>query len=357
MIKILTIIGARPQFVKAAVVSRIISSYKQKCIEIILHTGQHFDDNMSNIFFDDLDLPKPLYNLGIGGGSHGKNTGRMLEAIEDVIVKENPNIVLVYGDTDSTLAGALAATKLNIPIAHVEAGLRSFNKKMPEEINRILTDHCSSLLFTPTKIGFRNLRNEGICSKNIILSGDVMYDSSIYFKNKVTKPSNVKCDNNFVLATIHRAESTNDKDILKNIFSALTKISKIIPVIIPIHPRTRLAIKNYGIDVSAIQLIEPVGYFEILWLLQNCESVITDSGGLQKEAYFFKKKSLIVREETEWVEIVRCGWNELVGYDQENIYDSFLRNRNDIPQKHYNFFGKGNSGIIIVNSILNYFHK
>lgn len=329
--KILTIVGARPQFVKAATVSRAISVHNSKrqnpsINEVIVHTGQHYDEKMSNIFFEEMHIPEPDYHLGIGGTTHGQMTGQMLEKIETIIVQEQPNLVMVYGDTNSTLAGALAAVKLQIKVAHIEAGLRSFNMRMPEEINRVLTDHISHWLFCPTTTAVKNLHQENILNirgVQVANVGDVMYDASIYYR-KIAKPTVPirslinQLDDKFYLATIHRAENTDDPVKLGNIMSALQKISQTKAVVLPLHPRTRqqLEIHSYG---SQFHIIEPVGYFDMIFLLSNCSGVFTDSGGLQKEAYFFKKPCITLREETEWIELIHHQVNTLVGADIEKI--------------------------------------
>jgi UDP-GlcNAc3NAcA epimerase len=313
--KIATIIGARPQFIKAAVVSRAFREHRPDVREVLIHTGQHFDANMSDVFFNELDIPKPDHHLGIGGGTHGKNTGRMIEAIESVLLTEKPDWVLVYGDTDSTLAGALAAAKLHIPVAHVEAGLRSFNRRMPEEINRVLTDHISSLLFTPTDTATRNLANEGITGERVQQVGDVMYDAAIYYQDRAQKPEGLHLESGFILATVHRAENTDDSDRLKNIMAALSAVSMDIPVVMPVHPRTQTRIRNIGISVGEITLLAPVGYLEMIWLLKHCKAVVTDSGGVQKEASFFSKSCFVTRHETEWRELLDSGSTFLVDPD------------------------------------------
>ncbi len=353
MKKILTVIGARPQFIKASSISREIIK-RRGVNEIIVHTGQHYDENMSSIFFDELSIPKPNYNLGIGGSSHGLMTGRQLEAIEKVLIDENPDCVIVYGDTNSTLAGALAAAKMNIPLAHVEAGLRSFNRSMPEEINRILTDHASNILFTPTNTASSNLLNEGIHEALIKNVGDVMFDASIFFKEKARKPLWIESSDNqlsdFVLATIHRAENTDNPYKLKKIFDGLS--ASPIPVIVPLHPRTKSKLNNQNIKVSKnIYLVEPVGYLEMIWLENNCSIVCTDSGGVQKEAYFFQKPCLTLRDETEWVELVDTGWNTLVGCNEEAIIQGIREFKS--PKDNLALYGDGNSSKLIVDELLN----
>jgi len=324
MKKIVSILGARPQFVKAAVLSRIIAAHNQ-IEEVIIHTGQHFDKNMSAIFFSEMQIPKPKYNLNINGLSHGAMTGQMLEKIEQVLLKEKPDTVVVYGDTNSTLAGTLAAKKLQIKVVHIEAGLRSFNMAMPEEVNRILTDRISDLLLCPTQKAIDNLESEGF--KNIdtkyVLTGDIMkeavefYSAQVGGKASVMQIHNLKKDD-FVLATIHRPENTDDKKKLGNIFKALDKINTEIKVILPLHPRTKKHLEQYHIDTNVV-LINPVGYFDMLALLKNCRMVITDSGGLQKEAFFNKKFCIVARTETEWVELVENGFAKIVGSDYQKI--------------------------------------
>lgn len=322
---ILTIVGARPQFIKAAVVSRAFTDYRPDVQELIVHTGQHYDANMSDVFFEELGIPKPHFNLGIGGGTHGQNTGRMIEKLEGLMKEIQPKWVLVYGDTDSTLAGALAAAKLHIPVAHVEAGLRSFNRKMPEEINRVLTDHIAEILFAPTETGRANLLNEGIAEGRIRLVGDVMYDAALFYKEKARKPKlPIDLDDNsrhFVLCTIHRAENTDDPQRLNCILRGLGDSGEL--VVLPMHPRTRCKLADFGIVVpDNVLTIDPVGYLEMVWLEANCRLVATDSGGVQKEAYFFQKPCLTLRDETEWVELVEEGCNVLVGTHAEMIKDA-----------------------------------
>jgi UDP-GlcNAc3NAcA epimerase len=323
LIKIATIIGARPQFIKAATVSRTFRSHYPDVREVLIHTGQHYDQNMSNVFFDELDIPRPDYNLGIGGGSHGQNTGRMIEQVEGVLMAEKPNWVLVYGDTDSTLAGTLAAAKLHIPVAHVEAGLRSFNRKMPEEINRILTDHASDLLFTPTDTATLNLQNEGVVGDKVHQVGDVMYDAALYYAENATQNSSILDDLNldpksYILATIHRAENTDDTLRMRNILDGFATSTR--PIILPLHPRTRRRLVEFGHSLPAtVRVIEPVGYLDMVMLEINAALIATDSGGIQKEAYFHSVPCITLREETEWVELVETGANRLVGSDGEAI--------------------------------------
>ena len=299
--------------------------------EVIVHTGQHFDANMSDVFFREMDIPHPNYNLEISNLAHGAMTGRMLEKIEETILKEKPDCVLVYGDTNSTLAGALAAAKLHIPVAHVEAGLRSFDMKMPEELNRIVTDRISKILFCPTHTAVKNLDNEGFRSFNCEIDqpGDVMFDAVLYYKEKAKASSILSKEslekNGFVLTTLHRAENTNDPERLKSICQALNDIHTKIPVVLPLHPRTKNFLSLHKIPLHVTR-IDPVGYFDMLTLLENCKLVLTDSGGLQKEAYFFGKFCITLRDQTEWIELVDAGANEIVGADLKRILESFSKN-------------------------------
>jgi UDP-GlcNAc3NAcA epimerase len=324
--KIVTILGARPQFIKAGTVSRQISHHDDLS-EVIVHTGQHYDSNMSDIFFDEMKIPIPDYFLGVGGSSHGAMTGQLIEKIENVLIKESPDWVLVYGDTNSTLAGALAAVKLHIKVAHVEAGLRSFNNGMPEEINRILTDRISKALFCPTQVAVANLVNEGVnkWDTNVHLVGDVMQEGAFFYRELCVRPENIKLDRKFVLVTIHRAENTDNNSRLANIIQALNVLAETIQLVLPIHPRTKNKLKNLGVSLSArILVIDPVGYLEMIWLIDNCKIVITDSGGLQKEAFFFGKNCITTRDETEWTELVDNNYNILVGADQDRILDAYF---------------------------------
>lgn len=318
MKKIVTIVGARPQFVKAAVVSRAMEKEKN-LEEVILHTGQHFDRNMSQIFFDELGIRRPDYNLGVAGGTHGQQTGRMIEKIEEVLMQEQPDCILLYGDTNSTLAGTIAASKLHIPIAHVEAGLRSYNMKMPEEVNRMLTDRVSELLFTPAANASNTLLLEGIDAGKIHNVGDVMYDAAIHFGAMSDQRLDVREkygleNDRFILITIHRAENTDDDDRLLGIMHALSELGTAYKLVWPLHPRTarRLDELKFDREKSAISFIEPVGYLEMLQLLSESSLVITDSGGVQKEAYFRGTRCLVARNETEWVELVDMGFNRLL---------------------------------------------
>lgn len=347
--KILSIVGARPQFIKAAAVSNVLRTEHE---EVLIHTGQHYDENMSKIFFDELEIPKPDYDLGIGSGGHGVQTGNMLVKLEEIYLKEKPDLVLVYGDTNSTLAGALCASKLLIPVAHVEAGLRSFNKRMPEEQNRILTDHISSLLFVPTNTAIENLKNEGI-STNIYNVGDVMYDAVKHFTSIAKEKSNILDElaldkREYILTTIHRAENTNDINRLSDIISALNKSKD--KFILPLHPRTKKYIESYNLKLNKnITIIEPVGYLDMINLEMNANKIVTDSGGVQKEAYFMSKPCITLREETEWIETIEAGWNILVGTNTDMITNAIAdfyptKNRIDI-------FGDGNAAYKILDII------
>ena len=353
MIKIITVIGARPQIIKAATLSRTIKDcYSFEVNEVLVHTGQHYHENMSAVFFKDMDVPKPKFNLGLGGLTQSAMTGRMMEGLEEICLKEKPDWILVYGDTNSTIAGALVASKLHIKLAHVEAGLRSHNMKMPEEVNRILTDRISNLLFCPSALAVKNLEAEGFNNfpaakiKNV---GDIMYEGAMHFSKQSKKPSEFSDLENFVLATIHRAEITDNIENLKSVVKALNKIHESTTVIMPIHPRTLSIIKDNNIEVS-FQMINPVGYLEMLWLIQNCCMIITDSGGLQKEAYFFEKRCLTTRTKTEWVELVESGNNVLVGYEVNKILSEF-----NTPKKFKSsgkLYGEGNTAELIINALI-----
>lgn len=351
--KVLTVVGARPQFIKAAVVSRAFADYSDKITEILVHTGQHYDSNMSDIFFDELNIPRPNYNLGVGGGKHGENTGRMLEKLEAVMLQVKPDWVLVYGDTDSTLAGALAAVKLHIPVAHVEAGLRSFNRCMPEEINRIVTDVISAKLFAPTATAVHNLQLEGISTDKVQLIGDVMCDATYYYKKYARKPGWFDKHgfdlNEFVLCTMHRAENTDSAVRMNSIVDGLGMVGA--QIILPLHPRTRNTLMKLDIRLPEnIVVVDPVGYLEMNWLEANCALVVTDSGGVQKEAYFHKKPCVTLRDETEWVELVEGGFNQLVGANSQMISDALKINRSlDFDGAIY---GDGRCAFKIVESLL-----
>ncbi|QDV26130.1 non-hydrolyzing UDP-N-acetylglucosamine 2-epimerase [Aureliella helgolandensis] len=319
-LKVLTVIGARPQFIKAGPVADAMA--KAGVEEVLVHTGQHFDANMSDVFFTQLNIPRPKYNLGIGGSSHGDMTGRQLIELEKLLIDEQPDWVLVYGDTNSTLAGALAAAKLHIPIAHVEAGLRSFNRRMPEEINRILTDQLSTVLFTPTSTATENLRREGVAEERIVQVGDVMLDATTQYKTRANEPEWFAATGlqkgNFVLCTIHRAENTDSPERLQAIFEGLAASNR--PIVAPIHPRTQKCLDRLGIEIGDnIRCVPPVGYLEMNWLEANCDLVVTDSGGVQKEAFFHGKYCLTIRDETEWVELIQIGANSLIPADSAAI--------------------------------------
>jgi UDP-GlcNAc3NAcA epimerase len=318
-VKVATIVGARPQLIKVASVSRLLRS-ESSIKEVLIHTGQHYDDEMSQVFFEELDIPEPDYNLGVGSGSHGVQTGRMLERIEQVLMSVQPHWVLVYGDTNSTLAGALAASKLHTPLAHIEAGLRSFNRQMPEEINRKITDHLSDLLFAPTKTAVSNLASESIAERMVHLTGDVMYDAALHYAGKAESASLIlrKLElraKSYILTTVHRAENTDDPLRLKAIIDGLRQVAKEIPVVMPVHPRTRAALMRIAEPVesrASFFMIEPVGYLDMINLEKNAAAIATDSGGVQKESFFYQVPCITLRDETEWLELVELGWNRLV---------------------------------------------
>jgi UDP-GlcNAc3NAcA epimerase len=360
--KITTIIGARPQFIKAAMVSRVLRA-RQGIREILIHTGQHYDSNMSDVFFDEMEMPVPDYNLGISADTQGAQTGRMLEAIEAVLITEKPDFALVYGDTNSTLAGALAAVKLHIPVAHVEAGLRSFNRKMPEEHNRALTDHCSDILFCPTEAAVNNLRNEGFT--NILPNpyslplvtnvGDVMYDAALFFGDKAKRESHILEDMNleskaYVLATVHRAENTDNPTRLMEIFEGLDEVARDIPVILPLHPRTKKCLINskFKIQNSKLRCISPLGYLDMVMLEKNARLIVTDSGGIQKEAFFHKVPCVTLRDETEWVELVDAGVNVLVGADKGKIMQGIGKMIEKEIDSNLAVYGRGDAGEKVV---------
>ena len=379
MIKIVTIIGARPQIIKAAALSRAIkNNFSSQITEIIVHTGQHYDDNMSQVFFDELEIPIPNYNLNVGSGNHGKQTATMISAIEDVLLIEKPNAIVLYGDTNSTLAGAMAASKIHIPVIHIEAGLRSFNKSMPEEINRIMCDHVSTLLFSPTKTGFNNLIQEGFLSQNnapysidnpkIYHCGDVMYDNSLFFSKisdvKTSIINDLKLKNNgFILATIHRNNNTDEPIRLNALFKSLNDISinHQLQIVLPLHPRTsNLLDRNLSKDLaeairlnSNFKIISPVSFLEMLALEKNCCLVMTDSGGVQKEAFYFEKPCVILRPETEWIELLENGAALIADADENKIKFSFEQL---IAKKDLSFpklYGDGNAAVFICSEIIN----
>lgn len=348
MKRILTVIGARPQFIKAGPVSAALATVAH---EVVVHTGQHYDKGMSDVFFRELGLKTPEYNLDVRSGSHGEQTGEMLKGVERVMVDEKPDVVMVYGDTNSTLAGALAAAKLCIPVAHVEAGLRSFNRSMPEEINRIVTDHLSVLLFVPSQASANQLRAEGITS-GVHITGDVMHDAVLHYAPHAARvsayPGALGLEaGQYFLCTIHRAENTDDERKLREIFGALSELR--LPVVLPLHPRTKKKLADFNLAAAPnIRIIDPVGYVDMLQLLQSSRIALTDSGGLQKEAYYVGVPCVTLREETEWVETVASGWNRLAGRDRSRI----LRAVNEAmqsPPSRPNLYGDGGAALQIAN--------
>ena len=362
MKKIVTIIGARPQFIKAAAVSRVIRDEFQECVsEVLVHTGQHFDKNMSKVFFDELDIPEPKYNLEISGGQHGAMTGRMLESVEKVLLDEKPSWVLIYGDTNSTLAGALAAVKLHIPVAHVEAGLRSFNMRMPEEVNRIVSDRIATLLFCPTETAVKNLEDEGI-TNGVINVGDVMFDVALHYKQQARQQSRVLLqfgleEKSFVLATCHRAENTDDPRRLAQIVDALGTVAERLQVVFPIHPRTRKLIAEQGLaeKLGEVRITDPIPFLDMVALEQAAKIILTDSGGVQKEAYFYRVPCVTMRDETEWVETVELGWNVLVGASSTRIVGAVERALvRDFPSNAASPYGSGDSSRRIVNTLVEF---
>ncbi len=378
MLKIVTIIGARPQIIKAAALSRAIKQFFSDQIkEIIVHTGQHYDQNMSEVFFGELDIPRPHYNLNVGSASHGTQTARMTEGIEKILLDEKPDYLVLYGDTNSTLAGAVAASKIHVPVAHIEAGLRSFNKSMPEEINRILCDHCSTLLFSPTETGYQNLIREGFNPNNqtpfsadnpgIYHCGDVMYDNSLYFSSLASKKSDILQKHglqkeNFVLCTIHRNNNTDEPKRLQSIFEALLEIVKVSgkQIVLPLHPRTSKLLKvnlteklyNDIVAQRLIKLTEPVSFLDMIALEQNASHVITDSGGVQKEAYFFKKPCIILRPETEWKEIVSVGAAQIADASKSRILEAWNHFAQNPPTHFPDIFGNGEAARFIAGELL-----
>ncbi len=353
--KIVTVIGARPQFIKAATVSRVLQSKQVQ--EVIVHTGQHYDSNMSDIFFEEMAIPKPDHFLNISGLSHGAMTGQMIEKIEAVLINEKPDTVLVYGDTNSTLAGALAASKLHIPIAHVEAGLRSFNNRMPEEINRIITDRISSKLYCPTETAVKNLKREGFdhIACEILLTGDVMFDAALFYSARSEQYPTLKkfglTSGNYFLATIHRAENTDEPDNLREIMMALNQLHEQFPVVLPLHPRTKKILADRNIPV-AVSVIDPVGYFDMLNLIKGAKMVLTDSGGLQKEAYFFQKFCVTMRDQTEWVELVEGNFNVLTGADQRKILHAVKEFSTRSFASKTRLYGEGDAATRIVENLI-----
>jgi UDP-GlcNAc3NAcA epimerase len=380
VIKIVTIIGARPQIIKAAALSRTIQNeYKLSISEVIVHTGQHYDNNMSAVFFDELGIPKPDYNLNVGSGAHGSQTAKMIVGIEEVLVNEKPDALVVYGDTNSTLAGAIAASKLHIPIVHIEAGLRSFNKKMPEEINRILCDHASTLLFTPTKAGLTNLEKEGFPinaqkpytadKQGVFHCGDIMYDNSVHFSAVSDLQSSILSVNQleaskYILSTIHRNDNTDNPQNLTSIFRALLSLieNHNQTIVLPLHPRTKnLMEQNLPVDLmnkinnnASFNIIDPVSFLDMIALEKNASIIITDSGGVQKEAYFFNKPCIILRPETEWVELVECGAATIVGSNPEEIANAFM-NYSSQKIEFPPLFGDGKAAEFICSKMIETF--
>ena len=357
-VKIVTVVGARPQFVKAATVSAaIVQQVKRGASieEVLVHTGQHYDPNMSQVFFDQLEVPRPKYNLAVGSGSHGAMTGKMLGAVEQILVDEKPDWLLVYGDTNSTLAGALAAAKLHVPVCHVEAGLRSFDKRMPEEINRILTDHVSELLLCPTHTAITNLKNEGV-TKGVHHVGDVMYDAALIFAKVAAQGSDVLARygltaKSFLLATVHRAENTDEPERLEGILKALSNLATAsCPLLLPLHPRTRATLRSRGLEQllernAALMTIEPVPFLDMIVLEQQAKLILTDSGGVQKEAYFHRVPCVTLRDETEWVETIDAGWNQLAGADQKRIEQAAAAAK---PGRPIDEYGDGDAAVKVV---------
>jgi len=354
--KILTVIGARPQFVKAAALSREFAKHNN-IEEVLVHTGQHFDANMSEIFFQEMEIPKPKYNLDINSVGHGAMTGRMLEGIEEILIKEKPDLLLVYGDTNSTIAGALAAKKLHIKVAHVEAGLRSFNMEMPEEVNRILTDRISDYLLCPTQTAIDNLMKEGYenIDTNIVKTGDVMQDAAYFYAQKSEEKSTVVKEINldkYILTTLHRAENTDDKKRLSQIVDALNEIhTTICPIVLPLHPRTKKKLEQFDLKLD-VKTIDPVGYFDMIELIKNSSLVMTDSGGLQKEAFFFEKNCVTMRDQTEWVELIDAEVNVLVGADKSEIISQAYKMLNKSSNFSIDLYGNGKASENIVKVII-----
>ncbi len=383
-IKLLNIVGARPQIIKSSAISRAISlNYSQEINEVTVHTGQHYDKELSEVFFDELEIPKPDFNLGVGSAHHGRQTSLMITGIEDILLSENPDCVLLYGDTNSTLAGALAAAKLHFPVVHIEAGLRSFNKSMPEEINRIMSDHSSTLLFAPTNAAFKNLMNEGFRPENcppytidnpkIYLTGDIMYDNSLHFaelaerkKGNLLEDMSLERDK-FILVTIHRDINTDDRNRLEAIMTSLRNLSEeySIPFLMPCHPRTMNSLKS-GLGwlfdelkkCHNLRIISPVSYLEMTFLEKTCRLIITDSGGVQKESHFFRKPCVVLRKETEWIELVANGTVRLVDANPELIRNEFTGFMNPGSELQYpGFYGDGKTAEFILKEVLLLFEK
>ena len=356
--KIVTIVGARPQFIKAAAVSREILKHPGAIEEVMIHTGQHYDPNMSQVFFDELEIPAPKYNLEVSGGSHGVMTGRMLEGIEKILLEEKPDWVLIYGDTNSTLAGALAASKLHIPVAHVEAGLRSFNMRMPEEINRILSDRVSTLLLCPTDAAVDNLAREGVVQgvRNV---GDVMYDVAKYYRERARNESEILQvlgleEKGFVLTTCHRAENTDSQERLTEILSALSTIAESLPVVLPLHPRTRKLVVDYGLEgfLENLTVVEPLPFLDMVALEQAAKVILTDSGGVQKEAFFYEVPCITMRDETEWVETIELGWNRLVGASRVRILEAYAQSIEPRRAVQGSPYGTGAASQVILEELM-----
>ena len=364
-VKLISIVGARPQFIKAAPVSRAIEQHNldnhgPQITEILVHTGQHYDYKMSQVFFDQLEILPPRYNLGVGSGNHGQMTGAMLAKIETVLLKERPDWVLVHGDTNSTVAGAMAAVKLHIPVAHVEAGLRSFNRRMPEEINRVLTDHISIILFCPTDTAVINLKKEGI-TKGVFNVGDVMYDAFLANKNLAHQKSGILSDlelkpKSYCLATVHRQENTEDPRRLLNIFTAFEELSSAdCPFIILLHPRTRKALQRHKGKLLLsphVRLLSPASYLDMIALEVHARVILTDSGGVQKEAYFARVPCVTLRDETEWIETIEAGWNHLGGADCRQIADAFEKAINSFPLEQAGLYGDGKASHLLLRNLI-----
>ena len=376
--KIITIVGARPQIIKSSAISRaVLGNFSDKLEEIIVHTGQHYDENMSHVFFEEMKIPKPNYNLNVGSGSHGQQTAKMLAGLEEIFLKEKPDAVVVYGDTNSTIAGALAAAKIHIPVVHIEAGLRSFNKSMPEELNRIACDHMSTLLFTPTTVGMDNLKREGfelspdgkasIDSPHVFHCGDIMYDNSLHFSDVSDEKSTILEDlsltkDGFVLCTVHRDSNTDVQENMESIFSALLNIaiSSKLTIVLPLHPRTRKMMEKQlsnelyaALHVSEkIKIIPPAGFLDIIALEKHAHMIITDSGGLQKESFFFRKPCVILRPQTEWVEIVENGNAILVDAEKERIEEAFEELKSKMDLTYPAFYGDGKAAEFICEKLI-----
>ncbi|MCP4124416.1 MAG: UDP-N-acetylglucosamine 2-epimerase (non-hydrolyzing) [Bacteroidetes bacterium] len=357
-LRILTVVGARPQFVKAATLSRHIRDYRGDSVnEKIIHTGQHYDENMSDVFFKQLDIPTPTFQFEVSSATHGAMTGKMLREIESVILEDKPDCLLVYGDTNSTLAGALAAAKLHVPVAHVEAGLRSFNKRMPEEINRIVTDQVSTWLYCPTDTACTNLHNEGI-TNGIYNVGDIMYDAALYYLNRAENSSTILDffglePKKYILSTIHRVENTNTVERIGEICKGLALLAESWPVVFPVHPRTRKIILHQGLDthLGKVAMVDPIPFLDMVILQKYASAILTDSGGIQKEAYFYKTPCITVRDETEWVETLTTGWNKLVSPDAELIAQTVLSAKSP-TRAQSPVFGTGNTAKQIIDNLL-----